>query len=210
MTTPAHGQPMKAHGPRAPATLRTYIPTRRQEEAMPRTLPALLGPFAALLALVALLAFSLRALAALVVARATGRPIPPVASPALLAVVALVALPHDADHGDRAHGERADTRRGRFIPPASRVAIDDMASDIRKLRVRRYGMATYPAYGRVDAALHALLRLVPYPTDAEERELMEDALRCLEERAPRIARALAEPMRAHYLSEATGGASRAP
>jgi hypothetical protein len=130
------------------------------------------------------------------------------APPLPLGLLALVTLSHGADHADRAHGERHDTRRGRFIPPASRAALDEMASDIRKLRVRRHGMATYPAYGRVDAALHALLGLIPYPSDPEERELMEDALRCLEVHAPDVARALAERMRAHYLSEATGGAHR--
>jgi hypothetical protein len=245
---------------------------------MPRTLPALLGPFAAFLALFALLALSLRALAALITARVLGRPTPPVASPALLAIFALAVLPHDGgrahedhagptraaasalprierinralwlalllaalallvlgilthlpaataapigllalvallhggEHGDRAHADRADTRRGRFIPPASRLALDEMASDIRKLRLRRDGTATYPAFGRVDAALHALLGLVPYPSDPEERELLEDALRCVEVHAPEVARALGERMRAHYLNEATGGAHRAP
>lgn len=184
------------------AAVDTTMPIARQEAAMPRTLPALLGALAAFLALVALLALSLRALAALITARVTGRPLPP----ALLAIFALVALPHGGH--DRAHEERADTRRGRFIPPASRAALDEMASDIRKQRVRRHGMATYPAFGRVDAALHALLGLIPYPADPEERELMEDALRCLETHAPDVARALAERMRAHYLNEATGGAHR--
>jgi hypothetical protein len=274
MTTRAHGQRMKVPGRTTPAAVDTNMPTLRQEGPMPRTLPALLGPVAAFLALVALLALSLRALAALITARVTGRPLPPVASPALLAIFALAALPHDrapmpragptraadapplsecitrglwlallleaaallvlaalallpaappalpfgllalvalphgADHGDRAHGERADTRRGRFIPPASRAAMDEMASDIRKMRLRRYGMAAYPSYGKLDAAWHALLTIIPYPSDPEERELMEDALRWLEERAPDVARPLAERMRAHYLRQAEGGARR--
>lgn len=102
-----------------------------------------------------------------------------------------------------------DTRRGRFVPDASRAALDEMASDIRKLRVRRHGTATYPAMGRVDAALHALLGLTPYPNDPDERELMEDALRCLEAAAPDVAHPLAERMHAHYLTTAPGGARRA-
>lgn len=121
----------------------------------------------------------------------------------LAALLALLAFAPAA--GPRAK----DTRRGRFIPDASRAALDEMASDIRKLRVRRHGTATYPAMGRVDAALHALLGLIPYPHEPEERELLEDALRCLETAAPDVARALAERMRAHYLHEARGGCDHA-
>jgi hypothetical protein len=52
----------------------------------------------------------------------------------------------------------------------------------------------------------ALLGLIPYPSDPEERELLKDALRCVEVHAPEVARALGERMRAHYLREAEGGA----
>lgn len=103
-----------------------------------------------------------------------------------------------------------DKRRGRFIPTPSRTAVDELANDIRRLRLRRRGSATYPAWGRVDAALHALLGLIPYPDDPEERELLDDTLRCLEIRAPDIALALAERMQAHHRArDASGqGASR--
>ena len=106
------------------------------------------------------------------------------------------------DHDLTDDAPSVDKRRGRFIPDASRVAVDELASDIRKLRLRRRGSATYPAWGRVDAALHALLGLIPYPDDPEERELLDDTLRCLELRAPDIARVLAERMQAHYGAKA--------
>ena len=109
------------------------------------------------------------------------------------------------DHDLPDDAPSVDKRRGRFIPDASRVAVDELASDIRKLRLRRRGSATYPAWGRVDAAIHALLGLIPYPDDPEERELLDDTLRCLELRAPDVALALAERMQAHHRATAASG-----
>lgn len=109
------------------------------------------------------------------------------------------------DHDLPDDASSTDQRRGRFIPAPSRAAVDELASDIRRLRLRRRGSATYPAWGRVDAALHALLGLIPYPDDPEERELLDDTLRCLMLRAPDVALALAERMQAHHRAAAASG-----
>jgi hypothetical protein len=72
-----------------------------------------------------------------------------------------------------------ETRRNKFIPDASRVAIDRIAAQTKLMKVERDGVGKEPAWGRVNEAFLALIGLVPPPTAREDVELVEFALEAL-------------------------------
>lgn len=68
--------------------------------------------------------------------------------PRLLAAILLAAV-HAGPH------QGSDRRRHKFIPDASRLALEDMRLEIERRLLRPHGRTFLIAWGRIDHALHA-------------------------------------------------------
>ena len=103
----------------------------------------------------------------------------------------------------------ADKRRHKFIPDASRLAIEEIRLEIERRLFRRHGKTFHIAWGRVDHALHALLGLVAYPTDPEDVEVFELALDVVRVHDADAADYHARRWREHVLQRLQGGPTHA-
>lgn len=122
-----------------------------------------------------------------------------------LQILALLAVFFLTTRHDRSPTRGADHRRHKFIPDPSRLALETVRLEIERRFLRRHGRTFLIAWGRID---HALLRLVPYPTDVADVEICELALDVLREQDPEGASFYERRCREHRHGTLNGGDRR--